>query len=260
MPISQEQKAVITDAYNVLKRNQQLGDDCTVLLTGSYVTGSVGKNSDVDLIIISRNVTNKSWGESKIKTLKINYAIYPEIQLVSELAVGNTALCLMVYHSLLLCGSNETYNKFKSIVEHIVKKATQPLSDVRRFLMKKKLQNLLDDMDDVKDTDPASLALLRNNLIDYSLHMFAKESQILLTNAKGRLGQVREKNETLYKLINVLLMSRTDTIYEEAQALCSHFDDWARSGGNEALLSEWKIEERSFPSRREFSFSDSRAK
>lgn len=237
---SRGQADIVDSAVDQLKK--MLGrEDCTVILTGSYATGRVMRGSDIDLIVVAQ-IPQKLIGEFRLEQyggVVVDYQVHSTGRLLQEISRGNLVFCSMLVKSALLTGDDGFYRRLVLFARSRIEDAAAEPGDARAFLMLKRVANMLEDIRDAAgQSDPSSVLLLRNALVDYSFHVCARRAGTVLTNVKHRMAQLESLDTRASERVSALLRAPQAEIVMRAEELSAYLAVDAR-----AVDTTWAMEE-----------------
>ena len=185
-----------------------------MLLTGSYYSGKISKTSDLDVFLITDNLSNlREKGVKFIEDIKVSYFINPYWKIIellnSEKGELKRPTAEFIYFSDCVFG-NEEEKKLKKLAKATIDSLIPKIDGGEISYLGWKL---LDKMDVLKrkNYDKLNKEYLKHNLFELSVNTFFLMKRSYKPHAKYVLNYIKTLDEMYYYKLRKYLEDKSDS-------------------------------------------------
>lgn len=188
-----------------------------VFITGSYYSGRLHKNSDIDLFLITNNISTREKGVKIIESIKVSYYINP-LWKIKQLLSDETGklkrpTAEFVYFSTCIYGkriANNLQKISKSTIQSKLPKFTK--EDTSYFGWKLEDKLLAFKRKNYSDSEKE---YLNHDLFDYCIDTFFIFKRSYRPHSKYVLKRIKGIDSSFFKLIEKYLKERSEKNIEK---------------------------------------------
>ena len=198
-----------------------------ILVGGSYVNGTLSKNSDIDLFIVTENVKWREKGVKFFNGVEVEYFLQPYNQVLKYFEMESESLKRTTV-SLFSSGKIlfDPQNKVKELVQFAKKISSKKLPKVPKpkiNLIKYFVEDDLKDLSDATEDKNLKLAnLIINSLFNNIIENYFLLERTPLPKSKHLLKEIKDK-KFKNKVSTFLKSNSTETRTNSINKLSKHF-------------------------------------
>ncbi len=169
-----------------------------ILVSGSYVTGNLSKNSDIDLFIVMKDVNWREKGIKLFNGVEVEYFLQPYSQILKYFeretdSTKRTTISIFSSGKILYDSQNKV-KELVNIAKKLSKKRLPPLPKAKLDLVKYFVEDNLKDLEDAVEKEDVALAnLIINFLFNDVLENYYVVKRLPKPKLKYLLTDIRDK-------------------------------------------------------------------
>ena len=216
-----EQFKKASDIY--IERTQQEADVIGIIVSGSFVHGTLDKNSDIDIyVVLDANCTYRERGNTWINGVEIEYFKNPPQQIRQYFkAEKSPHTADMIAKGNVVYSNHPVIDELRQEASSIINTPLKPIPKVVVELGKYMLDDMYKDLEDAQiSQDQMAIALIQSQIINYSIDLFCKIHRIRRTKHKRLFTQLTDANLVFAQVVKQALSApNIDTLQHLRQAI-----------------------------------------
>ncbi len=186
------------------KTNQ---DIIGIIICGSLVNGVLHKNSDIDIVLISKpSCDYRERGNTWIKGIEIEYFMNPpqQIRKYFELEMNSPHTANMLATGKLVFQKDEAVQQLIIEAKEILQQGPSEIKVFEIELAKYFLDDKLKDFDDIINTqDETAKQLIKFEILNFCINTFCKKHKIWRAKDKNLQKQLAQIDQRFADLLNL---------------------------------------------------------
>ncbi len=201
-------------ADNFVLKTQQDENVIGIVLTGSYIHGTLSANSDLDImVILDKNCNYRERGNTWIDGIEVEYFMNPPQQIRSyfQKEKNSPHTAHMLAHGQIVYEKTEEIQHLVSEAKTLINKAPSAPTPFQIELGKYHLDDLYKDyLDCVDNSMPTEQTLLGNELIEKCINLFCLVNKLWRAKQKDIVQQLDSIDPKFLSLVQTVLSNKSE--------------------------------------------------